>query len=175
MELDVPMDTSHTSRAGGEKSSVFQLLAAAEAVILKDRDAEFESSPGFAVGGDGSADRTTKEQEIIYTKRITGFTQPTMVAGKRVASLKGVGYKTQYYDLIPVDVAYSRDKESFDALALKHLYTKAFLDRGMATLKPITATHDQQLPFDAVLQTAAPGALARKFTCNPPQSRSGCL
>ena len=85
-------------------------------------------------------------------------------------------YKTQYYDLILVDVEYSRDGQSFDALALKHLYTKAFFDRGMATLKPITATHDQQLPFDAVLETEAPmeieaqlaaAAPARKFICNP--------
>ena len=93
-------------------------------------------------------------------------------------------YKTQYYDLILVDVEYSRDGQSFDALALKHLYTKAFLDRGMATLKPITATHDQQSPFGAVLETETPMEIeaqlaavapARKFTCNPLKSGSGCL
>ena len=73
----------------------------------------------------------------MYGEYITGFEPPTFLGGLRHASLRGVGYKVCFFDLLPVDVRYSKDGKSFDAQALCKLYTQAFLEHGLATLREL--------------------------------------
>jgi hypothetical protein len=51
----------------------------------------------------------------MYTKHITGFKPPELINGQRKASLRGIGYKVGFFDLLAVDVRYSKDGKSFDA------------------------------------------------------------
>jgi hypothetical protein len=70
-----------------------------------------------------------------------------------------VSLHVRFFDLVPVDVRYSHDGDSFDAQALTATYTKAFVDKGFATLKPLDAQALQSgRPFDAIeLPSSADG------------------
>ena len=68
--------------------------------------------------------------------------------------LAGLRVHCEYFDLLEVDVAFSKDKKSFDARAvLRSTYHFAFLQRGLASLpppppepEPAEPTAEQQRP-----------------------------
>ena len=116
------------SMASATDTGVQQFVHAA-AVVLQRKQTERIRSAGFlSTMGDGSNDRRTTEQEIIYVRYAT--------TRKPISeSLSGLRFRVEFFDLVPVDVTFSADQKSFDARAiLRSTYHTAFLERGLASL-----------------------------------------
>ena len=70
----------------------------------------------------------------VYRQEIIHIRYPTAPRGIS-ASLHGISWRVEYFDLLDVDVSYSHDRKSFDARAvLRSTYHRAFLERGLASL-----------------------------------------
>ena len=118
------ISTSHTHRTDG----VQQFLHAAATVLRRQQDERLRRARFFSDCGDGSSDRKTIEQEIIYVRY-------PVFGGDPKQSLSGFRVRAEYFDLLEVDVTFSSDKKSFDANAvLRSTYHTAFLERGLASL-----------------------------------------
>ena len=117
----------------------------------------------FSKMGDGSSDKKTTEQEVIYVRY--------PIAPRPITeSLSGVKWRTEFLDILDVDVAFSKDKKSFDATAvLKSTYHTAFLSRGLASLpgpKPEPEMEEEMEEEEMVTPLGA--GRARRAASQPP-------
>ena len=103
-------------------------LHAAAVVLKRWQNDRLLAAGMFSKMGDGSSDKKTTEQEIIHV-RYPNTARPI------TESLCGIKWNNEYFDILEVDVTYSKDKKSFDATAvLKSTYHTAFLERDLASL-----------------------------------------
>ena len=98
-----------------------EFLHAAAVVLKRAQNIRLRAATMFSKMGDGSSDKKTTEQEVIYVRY--------PIAPRPITeSLSGVKWRTEFLDILDVDVAFSKDKKSFDATAvLKSTYHTAFL------------------------------------------------
>lgn len=128
VQLQLANGLAVLSSRNHQRNGVQQFLHAAATLLRRQQDQRLRKAGFFSDMGDGSTDRKTIEQEVIYVRYPTFSGDPTV-------SLAGLRMQVEYFDLVEVDVSYSADKKSFDANAvLRSTYHTANLERGLASL-----------------------------------------
>jgi len=162
MQVANDVNISEVRTKTGGSTGVQTFLHAAATVLRRKQDERLRKSPFFSDMGDGSTDRNTIEQEVMYLR------YPTF-SGDPKHSLSGLRFSVEYLDLLQVDVSYSADKKSFDARAvLISTYHTAYLERGLASLPAELPVRTE--PVDLLAARARRSVEAGASTSNPPSS-----